>query len=103
DGARPEIRRSEDRVSPRHLARRAADVSEPAGRDPRGAAPGRGRDRQARRPRPSPGVVMPREPADPGAPKPGPSTAAVHAGEPRRKSANALTTPIVQTSTYTFA
>jgi cystathionine gamma-synthase len=45
---------------------------------------------------------MPDEPSDPGSRKPGPSTAAVHAGEPRRKSANALTTPIVQTSTYTF-
>jgi cystathionine gamma-synthase len=27
----------------------------------------------------------------------------VHAGEPRRKSANALATPIIQTATYTFA
>lgn len=35
--------------------------------------------------------------------KPGPSTASVHAGEPRHKSANALATPIVQTATYTFA
>ena len=34
---------------------------------------------------------------------PGPSTAAVHAGEPRRKPANALATPIIQTATYTFA
>jgi cystathionine gamma-synthase len=31
------------------------------------------------------------------------STASVHAGEPRRKSANALATPIIQTATYTFA
>src|SRR5262249_26785222 len=30
------------------------------------------------------------------------STLAVHAGEPRPKSGNALTTPIVQTATYTF-
>jgi len=30
-------------------------------------------------------------------------TAAVHAGEPRRKEGNALTTPIMQTATYTFA
>jgi len=33
---------------------------------------------------------------------PGPSTAAVHAGEPRCKPANALVTPIIQTATYTF-
>jgi len=31
------------------------------------------------------------------------STAAVHAGEPRRKPGNALATPIMQTATYTFA
>jgi cystathionine gamma-synthase len=30
-------------------------------------------------------------------------TAAVHAGEPRQKEGNALTTPIMQTATYTFA
>jgi cystathionine gamma-synthase len=30
-------------------------------------------------------------------------TAAVHAGEPRKKEGNALTTPIMQTATYTFA
>jgi cystathionine gamma-synthase len=34
---------------------------------------------------------------------PGPSTQAVHAGEPRAKDRNAITTPIVQTATYTFA
>jgi cystathionine gamma-synthase len=33
----------------------------------------------------------------------GPSTTAVHAGEPRPKPAHALATPIVQTATYTFA
>jgi len=33
----------------------------------------------------------------------GPSTAAVHAGEPRPKLGNALATPIVQTATYAFA
>jgi cystathionine gamma-synthase len=33
----------------------------------------------------------------------GPSTKAVHAGEPRSKPAHALATPIVQTATYTFA
>jgi cystathionine gamma-synthase len=33
----------------------------------------------------------------------GPSTTAVHAGEPRPKPANALATPIVQTATYSFA
>ncbi|MFQ5666153.1 MAG: trans-sulfuration enzyme family protein [Candidatus Binatia bacterium] len=33
----------------------------------------------------------------------GPSTQAVHGGEPRTKPANAVTTPIVQTATYTFA
>ena len=30
------------------------------------------------------------------------STRAVHAGEPRKKYADSLTTPIIQTSTYTF-
>jgi cystathionine gamma-synthase len=41
-------------------------------------------------------------PAD--APKPsGPSTRAVHGGEPRIKLANAVTEPIIQTATYTFA
>ena len=33
----------------------------------------------------------------------GPSTLAVHGGEPRSKPAHALTTPIVQTATYTWA
>ena len=52
---------------------------------------------------------MPRKPPRPAAPpepepKPlGPSTIAVHAGEPRPKPAHALATPIVQTATYTFA
>src|SRR5204863_2510977 len=31
------------------------------------------------------------------------STQAVHAGEPRTKEGNAITTPIMQTATYTFA
>jgi len=35
--------------------------------------------------------------------KPGIGTAAVHAGEPRRNSSNALVTPIIQTATYSFA
>ena len=30
------------------------------------------------------------------------STRAVHAGEPRKKYADSLTTPIIQTSTFTF-
>ena len=33
---------------------------------------------------------------------PGPSTASVHAGEPRRKFAHALTNPVFQTSTFVF-
>jgi cystathionine gamma-synthase len=33
----------------------------------------------------------------------GPSTMSVHGGEPRQKPAHALTTPIVQTATYTWA
>jgi cystathionine gamma-synthase len=42
--------------------------------------------------------------ADNGANSPGGiSTAAVHAGEPRRRPYDAATMPIVQTSTYTFA
>jgi cystathionine gamma-synthase len=44
------------------------------------------------------------EPAEPGLRGPlGPSTTAVHAGEPRPKPAHALATPIVQTATYSFA
>jgi cystathionine gamma-synthase len=47
--------------------------------------------------RPAPGPVDPaRKPA-------GPSTLAVHGGESRPKPTHALTTPIVQTATYTFA
>ena len=34
---------------------------------------------------------------------PGPSTLAVHAGEPRQKPGYALATPIIQTATFTFA
>jgi O-acetylhomoserine/O-acetylserine sulfhydrylase-like pyridoxal-dependent enzyme len=33
----------------------------------------------------------------------GPSTLAVHGGEPRPKPGHALATPIIQTATYTFA
>jgi cystathionine gamma-synthase len=36
-------------------------------------------------------------------PQLGPSTQAVHAGEPRTKDANAIVTPIIQSATYTFA
>jgi cystathionine gamma-synthase len=36
-------------------------------------------------------------------PKAGPSTRAVHGGEARAKLANAVTEPIIQTATYTFA
>jgi cystathionine gamma-synthase len=35
--------------------------------------------------------------------RPGPSTQAVHGGEPHSKAGNAITTPIIQTATYTFA
>jgi cystathionine gamma-synthase len=42
-------------------------------------------------------------PAAPADTAPGFGTAAVHAGEPRQKPGNALTTPIMQTATYTFA
>jgi cystathionine gamma-synthase len=57
----------------------------------------------ARDPQPAavPSVDVPSTP-DP-SPTPGFGTAAVHAGEPRRKEGNALTTPIIQTATYTFA
>ena len=43
------------------------------------------------------------EPIEPPKKPLGPSTLAVHAGEPRPKPAHALATPIVQTATYTFA
>ena len=42
-------------------------------------------------------------PADDSTRSPGPSTQAVQAGEPRTKDANAITTPIIQSATYTFA
>ncbi|HZO51315.1 MAG TPA: PLP-dependent transferase, partial [Bryobacteraceae bacterium] len=41
-------------------------------------------------------------PKRPGEKTRGISTLAVHAGEPRPKFGNALTTPIIQTATYTF-
>jgi len=41
--------------------------------------------------------------SDAGPKRPGFGTEAVHAGEPRTKEGNALTTPIMQTATYTFA
>ena len=43
------------------------------------------------------------EPIEPPKKPLGPSTLAVHAGEPRPKPAHSLATPIVQTATYTFA
>ncbi len=52
--------------------------------------------------RPHPSAAGGRE-ESPAPDRPGPSTASVHAGEPRQKLGNALTTPIVQTATYTFA
>jgi cystathionine gamma-synthase len=49
-------------------------------------------------------VPVPAAPAPATAPDAiGFGTAAVHAGEPRQKPGNALTTPIMQTATYTFA
>jgi len=45
----------------------------------------------------------PAEPAEAARKPLGPSTIAVHGGEPRPKPAHALATPIVQTATYTFA
>ena len=50
-----------------------------------------------------PGVKREEQSAEACDQKSGLSTLAVHAGEPRPKLANALTTPIVQTATYTFA
>jgi cystathionine gamma-synthase len=43
------------------------------------------------------------KPCDSGGKSPGFSTLAVHGGEPRPKLGNSLTTPIIQTATYTFA
>ena len=43
-------------------------------------------------------AVPPPSPPD----TPGPSTLAVHAGEPRQKPGHALATPIIQTATFTF-
>ena len=59
-------------------------------REPKGSEPAA--------PNPSEPVV-----ADPRRPPPGPSTVAVHGGEPRPKPGHALATPIIQTATYTFA
>lgn len=54
--------------------------------------------RPRREPEPSP---SPKPGAD-RRPTPGPSTQAVHGGEPRHQLASALTAPIVQTATYAF-
>jgi cystathionine gamma-synthase len=70
---------------------RAPDPERAAKRGPAAAPPGRAKSG-------TPPAPAPEAPVTPGA-----STAAVHAGEPRRKPANALATPIVQTATYTFA
>ena len=52
----------------------------------------------------SPKDAAPEHPAREAAPRPlGPSTTAVHGGEPRPKPGHALATPIMQTATYTFA
>ena len=55
----------------------------------------------------APAPDTPAPPSEPIVPKLppslGPSTTAVHAGEPRPKPAQALATPIVQTATYTWA
>ncbi len=48
-------------------------------------------------------ATPPAEPVEPARKPLGPSTVAVHGGEPRPKPAHALATPIVQTATYTFA
>jgi cystathionine gamma-synthase len=48
-------------------------------------------------------ATPPRDDHPPRADAHGFGTAAVHAGEPRQKPGNALTTPIMQTATYTFA
>lgn len=53
---------------------------------------------------PQPALPPVGDPSQGGSEKPrGFSTAAVHAGEPRQKPGNSLTTPIMQTATYTFA
>src|SRR6266571_3480827 len=46
---------------------------------------------------------LPAPPPPPPPDTPGPSTLAVHAGEPRLKPGHAVATPIIQTSTFTFA
>ena len=48
-------------------------------------------------------ATPPAEPVESARKPLGPSTIAVHGGEPRPKPAHALATPIVQTATYTFA
>jgi cystathionine gamma-synthase len=56
----------------------------------------------ARRPRP-PEEPPRRPPVEPPSKPQGPSTRAVHAGEPRIKPGNSLVTPIIQTATFTFS
>src|SRR5262249_11468268 len=74
-----------------------------------GGRPSRGRGGAAAR-----GMTAPRKrtapprrrdgvPPPPPPDTPGPSTLAVHAGEPRQKPGYALATPIIQTATFTFA
>src|SRR5215510_5030608 len=50
---------------------------------------------------PSRGAAVSSQPSSP--PAPGPSTRAVHGGEPRTKAAHGIATPIIQSATYTFA
>src|SRR5690606_13097208 len=90
---RPQIRRAEDRLPPRHARGHRLAARQPPDGDRRRPAPGHGRDQALRRQDQAAGVLN----------VPGPSTRAVPGGEPRTKMANAVTEPIVQTATYTFA
>src|SRR5207244_3950655 len=102
DGQRAEVRRSEGRLPHGSPRRHQGHPSQQAGRAARGCQAGGPDDCAPRREGAAAGLVM-GDPIEPAKKPLGPSTMAVHAGEPRPKPAHSLATPIVQTATYTWA
>src|SRR5207302_1497246 len=102
DRERAQVHGPEGRLSPERARGHHAHAPQQAGRATRGAEAGRPRHRAARREGAAAGVLMADRLEPPKKPL-GPSTMSVHGGEPRQKPAHALTTPIVQTATYTWA
>lgn len=85
------------------MGRKGVGGERPQARRGRAGAPGRSPGGGSDGPRPGAGPGTGAGGAPAAGRALGPSTIAVHGGEPRPKPAHALTTPIVQTATYTFA